>query len=133
MGVSGPCAPYQERVKPDEDLLDIKGKKYSLRDAMRDETFDQECLVIGIFMTMYDVHVNRVPFAGTLCYKELEPIGTNNMPMIEIEKSLIDKLKIDNGILETLVRGPGLQGGRPTPAAAGGRALRSLPTLYRGL
>ena len=84
-------------MKPDEQLLDIKGRRYSLRDAMRDETFDQECLVIGIFMTMYDVHINRVPFAGTLSYKELEPIGTNNLPMIEVEKSLIDKLKIDNG------------------------------------
>lgn len=86
---------YQKQVKPDEAIIDIKGKAYSLRDAMRDDTFDKECLVIGIFMTMYDVHINRIPYAGTLSYKELEPIGTNNFPMLDVEKDLVEKLRIN--------------------------------------
>ena len=63
---------------------------------MRDDSFDKECLVIGIFMTMYDVHINRIPYPGNLSYKELEPIGTNNLPMLDIEKDLVEKLKISN-------------------------------------
>lgn len=87
---------YQKQVKPDESIIDIKGQPYSLRDAMRDETFDQECLVIGIFMTMYDVHINRIPYSGILSYKELEPIGTNNAPMLEVENDLIYEKLISN-------------------------------------
>ncbi len=95
---------YQKQVKPDESVIDIKGQNYSLRDAMRDEDFDQECLIIGIFMTMYDVHVNRIPFAGTLCYKELEPIGTHNLPMLDTEIDLISELKINNENAEYLYK-----------------------------
>src|SRR5215208_3162480 len=57
---------YQKEVAPGEPLLDIKGKSYSLREAMRDEHFDRTCLVVGTFMTFYDVHVNRVPYPGRL-------------------------------------------------------------------
>src|SRR5262252_9039605 len=49
---------YQEVVRPDEAILDIKGKQYSPQDAMRDPAYDRESLVIGIFMTFFDVHVN---------------------------------------------------------------------------
>jgi phosphatidylserine decarboxylase len=84
---------YQKTVAPDECLLDIKGKSYSLRQAMRDEHYDRPSLVIGIFMTFYDVHVNRVPFAGRLSYRELGPIDTFNYPMLEVEKSIIEDLQ----------------------------------------
>jgi phosphatidylserine decarboxylase len=87
---------YQQRVLPDESIVDIKGVTYSLREAMRDETFDQECLVIGIFMTMYDCHVNRVPYRGLLSYRQLEPIGTLNRPMLDLERSLVEELAIDH-------------------------------------
>ncbi len=80
---------YQKRVKPHESIIDIKGKKYSLRDVLRDDTYDQESLVIGIFMTMYDVHINRIPYPGILYYKELEPLGTYNAPMLDVENELI--------------------------------------------
>src|ERR1041385_9494597 len=85
---------YQRQVRPDEAIVSIKGKDYSLRDALRDPHFDAECLVIGIFMTFLDVHVNRIPFPGQLSYKELDPIDTYNYPMIEVEKGLFDELRI---------------------------------------
>jgi phosphatidylserine decarboxylase len=85
---------YQRRVKPDQRIVGIKGRNFSLRDAMRDPTYDRESLVIGIFMTFYDVHVNRVPFSGRLSYKELEPIDTYNHPMLEVEKALLDELRV---------------------------------------
>ena len=65
---------YQEQVAPGDCIVDIKGKAYSLQDILRDDSFDKTSLVIGIFMTMYDVHVNRIPYAGMLSYKKLEPI-----------------------------------------------------------
>lgn len=83
---------YAKQVDPGEGIVDIKGKAYSLREAMRNMTFNQRCLVIGIFMTFYDVHINRIPYAGHLCYQELDTIDTYNYPMIEVEKDLLEDL-----------------------------------------
>jgi phosphatidylserine decarboxylase len=83
---------YAKQVAPDQAIVDIKGRAYSLRAALRDESFAQSCLVIGIFMTFYDVHVNRIPYAGRLVYRELDPINTPNTPMIDVEKDLLDEL-----------------------------------------
>lgn len=85
---------YQNTVAPDECLLNIKGKHYSVRQAIRDENYNQPSLVIGVFMTFYDVHVNRVPFPGRLSYRQLDPIDTFNYPMLDMEKSIVDELHI---------------------------------------
>jgi len=53
-------------------------------------------LVIGIFMTFYDVHINRIPYPGVLSYRELEPIESLNRPMLAMENSLIDELTVDH-------------------------------------
>jgi phosphatidylserine decarboxylase len=81
---------YQKRVSAADSLIAIKGVPYSLQDAMRDPTFEQECLVIGTFMTMFDVHINRIPYAGILSYRPLPAIETHNRPMIEVESALLD-------------------------------------------
>jgi phosphatidylserine decarboxylase len=52
---------YQQIMRPDEPLVTVKGKPYSLRTALRDESFGYTCLITGVFMTFFDVHVNRVP------------------------------------------------------------------------
>jgi phosphatidylserine decarboxylase len=93
---------YQRQVKPTEPIVELKGKEYSLREALRDQEFNQECLVIGIFMTFYDVHVNRIPYPGQLSYKELDPIDTYNHPMLDVEKHILDELRIPNETLEYL-------------------------------
>jgi len=85
---------YQVTVAPDECFLDIKGKPYSLRQAMRDENYDRPSLVIGIFMTFFDVHVNRIPFPGRLSYRQLDPIDTFNHPMLDVEKSILEDLHV---------------------------------------
>lgn len=86
---------YQLTVDPDEPIVDIKGKHYSLQDAMRDPSYDKRSIVIGIFMTFFDVHVNRVPYPGRIAYKELEEIDTFNYPMLPVEKALVHELRID--------------------------------------
>jgi phosphatidylserine decarboxylase len=87
---------YQRQVDPAECIVDIKGKSYSLRVALQDESFDAPCLVIGVFMTMYDVHINRLPYHGFLSYKQLDHIRTFNYPMLDVERALVDELAIDH-------------------------------------
>jgi len=93
---------YSKIVKADESIVDIKGKSYSLQDAMRKEAYNKESLVIGIFMTFYDVHVNRIPYSGRLSYEELETISSHNLPMLDIEKNLIDALQLNTANAEYL-------------------------------
>ena len=87
---------YQVVAVPNEPIIDIKGRSYSLRDAMRDEEFGKTCLVIGIFMTFFDVHVNRIPYPGRLSYRQLEPVETLNLPMLDVEKSILEDLRVSN-------------------------------------
>lgn len=93
---------YQRTVDADESLVEIKGRSYSLQDALRDPGYKSRSLVIGIFMTFYDVHVNRVPYPGQLSYKELDPIDTYNHPMLDVEKGILQDLRIPQEALEYL-------------------------------
>jgi phosphatidylserine decarboxylase len=85
---------YQRVVEPDEAILDIKGRPYSLRDAMQEPSYDRPSMVIGIFMTFYDVHINRMPYPGRLSYRLLDRIDTLNHPMLDAEKAIIDQLRV---------------------------------------
>lgn len=80
---------YQKTVDADEPLVEIKGRNYTLREALRDDTFAARSLVIGVFMTSYDVHVNRIPYSGILSYKALPPLHTFNRPMLALEEDLM--------------------------------------------
>src|SRR3989441_10282327 len=93
---------YQREVGPDECIVEIKGRTYCLRDAMRDPHYDARSLVIGIFMTFFDVHINRIPYSGRLSYREIDPIDTYNHPMLEVEKSILQELRISTDSLEYL-------------------------------
>lgn len=86
---------YQEQADARDALFDIKGRSYSVRDALWDSAYDKPSLVIGIFMTFYDVHINRVPYAGRLSYRRPEPLATHNHPMLEMEENLLRDLRID--------------------------------------
>jgi phosphatidylserine decarboxylase len=85
---------YQREVRPDEAIVNIKGKDYSLRDALREPRFDVSCLVIGVFMTFFDVHINRIPYPGQLSYRQLDAIDTFNHPMLDVEKHIFEALRI---------------------------------------
>ncbi|MDQ3811677.1 MAG: phosphatidylserine decarboxylase [Chloroflexota bacterium] len=93
---------YQHRVQPAECIVEVKGKIYSLQHALQDEALTSPCLVIGIFMTMYDVHVNRIPYAGFLSYKSLDPLSSYNCTMLGFERSLVHDLTIDNSTADFL-------------------------------
>ena len=83
---------YQKMVLPGEQVLEIKGIDYTIQDVMGDKYYNKPSLVIGIFMSFYDVHINRIPYGGILQYKRLEPIESTNKPMLAVEKDILNKV-----------------------------------------
>ena len=87
---------YQKMVIPGapccEGIIEIKGKNYTLQDVMGDKDYNKPSLVIGIFMSFYDVHINRIPYSGTIKYNRLEPIESTNKPMLAVEKDILNKV-----------------------------------------
>jgi phosphatidylserine decarboxylase len=82
---------YQKFVEDaDDPIVEIKGVNYTLKDVLQDKTYNKPSLVIGIFMSFYDVHINRIPYAGVLSYKSLDPIESMNRPMLATEKDILD-------------------------------------------
>ncbi len=83
---------YQKVVQPGEQVLEIKGIDYTIQDVMGDKDYNQPSLVVGIFMSFYDVHINRIPYGGVLKYKHMEPIESMNKPMLAVEKDILNKV-----------------------------------------
>ena len=83
---------YQKMVLPGEQVLEIKGIDYTLQDVVGNKDYNKPSLVIGIFMSFYDVHINRIPYSGTIKYNRLEPIESTNKPMLAVEKDILNKV-----------------------------------------
>ena len=88
----------QGRYLPHENI-DVKGVKMSVADLMGRPDFDEPALVIQVFMSCLDVHINRMPTDGTLGHYYLHPIRTNNVPMLWTEKGILEKHKILKGTM----------------------------------
>lgn len=83
---------YQKFIEdPSQPVVEIKGVNYTLQDVMGDKEYNTPSLVIGVFMSFYDVHINRMPYGGTIRYKRLDPIESTNKPMLAIEKDILNK------------------------------------------
>ena len=92
---------YQRSVHLDECIVEVKGRAYSLHDALRDPHYDCESLVIGIFMTFSMCTPTGMPYPGTISYAELDPLDTYSHPMLD-EKGILRALRIPNDSLEYL-------------------------------
>jgi len=93
---------YQKIIKdPTEPIVEIKGINYTLQDAMGDKDYNKPSLVVGIFMSFYDVHINRIPYGGYLSYKHIDAIESTNKPMLATEKDIFNG-KINPANLEYL-------------------------------
>jgi phosphatidylserine decarboxylase len=80
---------YQKKVRKGEKIIEVKGINYTVEDILCNKNIeDTNYYVIGVFMTLYDVHINRVPTDGLLKYQQLPTITSRNMPMIFMEKDL---------------------------------------------
>jgi phosphatidylserine decarboxylase len=82
---------YQKFIQDaTEPIVEIKGINYTIQDVLGDKRYNKPSLVIGIFMSFYDVHINRIPYSGILQYKALDPIESTNKPMLAIEKDILN-------------------------------------------
>lgn len=82
---------YAKEVRSNDPVLEIKNKNYSLRTILGDETVRGKWVAVGIFMTFYDVHINRMPTDGLLTFEDLPPIESNNFPMLFMEDAIMAK------------------------------------------
>ena len=82
-------------VKPDQDL-EIKGKNFTLKDMLAYPEYAENSLVVGIFMTSLDVHINRIPFSAYFIDRfETNFIYTHNISMILVENELLFEFGYD--------------------------------------
>jgi phosphatidylserine decarboxylase len=82
---------YQKIVNPGEPIVEVKGLNYTLDDVLGNKIITKPSLVIGIFMSFYDVHINRIPYGGVLSFEHLPPIESTNKPMLAVEKDILNK------------------------------------------
>ena len=77
-------------IKPTEPIVEIKGKSFTVQEAIEDCEFTTPCIVIGIFMTAYDVHINRMPTSGFLSQEKKTPfLFTPNISMVFEENDIL--------------------------------------------
>ena len=69
---------YVRKVEPGEEVVVIKqGLRATVRDILREDA-DHAKLVIGVFMSPFDVHYNRAPLTATLGFIRRHPaLGEN--------------------------------------------------------
>jgi phosphatidylserine decarboxylase len=82
---------YVRRVAPGEDVVVIKqGVAATVRDILH-EDFDEPKIVIGIFMSPFDVHFNRAPLDGTVGFIRHYPAAGENAFMSSMHwRTLLD-------------------------------------------
>jgi phosphatidylserine decarboxylase len=72
---------YVQKVEPGEAVVVIKqGMRAMVQDILREDV-DQPKLVIGIFMSPFDVHYNRAPLGGTVGFIHRHPAIGKNLNM----------------------------------------------------
>jgi phosphatidylserine decarboxylase len=78
------------RVKADEAIVVVKGRKLTPQDVLDDPTYKCDSLVVGTYMTELDVHVNRCPTAGYLTEVHKTPyLFTHNFSMMLEQDDLL--------------------------------------------
>lgn len=80
---------YQGLYDSRSSILEIKGRKYGVRDILGDYSIDKRFYVFGSFLTTFSVHVVRSSFSGIVTeIKELPPLQSNNVSMSLFEHYL---------------------------------------------
>jgi Phosphatidylserine decarboxylase. len=83
---------YQGRYKANEKILEIKGRKYTVKDILMDDTIPKgkSFYVAGIYLTTFSVHVIRaVARSFLLKIEDLPPLLSDNYSMIPFELGLL--------------------------------------------
>lgn len=98
----------QGRFDANEDLIDVKGRDVTINSLLGPQlAIDSPALVICVFMSFLDVHINRTPTACTMTSFPLPPIQTGNVPMLWTERGILEKYKILKDTLPNYMRDNG--------------------------
>ena len=82
---------YAMEMKPQESVINIKrGAKATLNDITR-EDMSRPKILIGIFMSPFNVHYNRVPVSGTIRFVHHYPAWVENVCMLSMHLRTIFK------------------------------------------
>ncbi len=75
---------YVRRMMPQESVINIKrGMKATLNDITR-EDINRPKILIGIFMSPFNVHYNRMPVSGKISFIHHYPPLTENLCMLSM-------------------------------------------------
>jgi phosphatidylserine decarboxylase len=85
---------YAKEVQPDEEIIPVKGGTYSVNTLLREE-LKERCLVVGIFMSCIDIHIQRAPTNGFFSYETLPTLKVMNLSMRPIETALLERIGIN--------------------------------------
>ena len=73
---------YVRQMKPQESVINIKrGLEATLNDITR-EDITRPKILIGIFMSPFNVHYNRIPVSGTIRFIHHYPASRGNVCMV---------------------------------------------------
>ncbi|HZZ91385.1 MAG TPA: phosphatidylserine decarboxylase [Usitatibacter sp.] len=76
---------YVKRVEPGEDVFTIKeGVPAKVRDIAREDDGTAK-LVVGVFMSPFDIHYNRAPLEGRVASFRRYPAAPENLDMGEMQ------------------------------------------------
>jgi len=74
---------YSAVVRPKERIVGVKGRNLTAQELLQDKEYAARSLVIGIFLTFYDVHVNRMPTDGYVHFRRPTAVGSQTMTPVE--------------------------------------------------
>jgi phosphatidylserine decarboxylase len=82
---------YAAKMPCSEKVLTVKGiPKISINDIVKKD-LPGEAYIVGIFMSFWDVHINRIPSDGYLTYERV--LSDKLLSMIDVENRLIKNQK----------------------------------------
>jgi phosphatidylserine decarboxylase len=85
---------YSKFVQPEEPIIEVKGDEYTTEELLKEEV-KFPCLVVGIFMTCLDVHINRMPTDGFNHYQPLDALKVMNLSMRSVENAILKEMSIN--------------------------------------
>ncbi len=83
---------YSGNYDASQSILEIKGRKYRIKEILMDEKVQGSFYVSGIFLTSYSVHVVRAITKGIIVdIIDLPPLKSANMSMTLFEQGLYNE------------------------------------------
>lgn len=80
-------------------ILEIKGKRYTIKDILFDKSIEGTFYVAGIFLTSFSVHVVRASVSGIITrIMHLPPLTTANISMTLFEIGIFNEMFVKDAL-----------------------------------